>query len=150
MAISYIYLYYIYTSYTRTYIYIYKHPLWISRSIYVDSFDEYIQATKHQLFRDGGPCCALHSSYSESLFLHAVKQNQLSFFLFGFSFTNITIHKTQQRKGESLYILSTTSNRFRNTQGLVRLLLQRAHLCAQLEVGLKPGTFGFIAQVAKH
>ena len=50
----------------------------------------------------------------------------------------------------SLYILSTTSFRFTDTQILAKLLLQRTHRCVQLAAGLKSGTFGFLSQVANH
>ena len=38
-----------------------------------------------------------------SLFLHVVKQNYLSFFLIGFSFTNIMIHRTAGKGWVTLY-----------------------------------------------
>ena len=85
-----------------------------------------------------------HSSLTilPKLFLHAVKQNSL--FIFVYRITGI-------RGGRLfLYILSTASIHSRDTQTLVGLLLQRAHLCAQLTAGLKPGTFVFLTQVANH
>ena len=85
------------------------------------------------------------STYTESLFLHVVKHNLLFlfFFLSGFSFTNI--HDSQDsrcRRRLPPYIFSTTSTRFTDTQTLAGLLLQRAHLCAQLAAGIEHGIFG--------
>ena len=63
-------------------------------------------------------------------FVHtSCKVEFVSFFLSGFSFTNN--HDSQDSRGRkrlSLYILSTTSTRFTDTQTLAGSLLQRAHL----------------------
>ena len=75
----------------------------------------------------------------------------LIFFLSGFFFTNI--HDSQDSKGRrklSFYNFSTTSTRFIDTQTLAGLLLQRAHLCAQLVVEIEPGTFDFLLHVVNH
>ena len=91
------------------------------------------------------------STYMESLFLHAVKHNLLFFVLvfffylfFLFFFHEYSRFTGQQVKGKTLYhyILSTTSDNFADAQTLARLLLQRAHLCAQLVVGIEQGIFG--------
>ena len=100
--------------------------------------DEYMHLTMH--------LDTLHPSYSESLFLHVVKQNSL-FLLSGFSFTNI--QDSQDSRGRRrlfLYILSATSTRFNGIQKLAGLLLQKAHLCARVAARLKPGSFGFLMQ----
>ena len=102
-----------------------------NRGIY---FNEYMQVAKHQLFLDGGSCgietfplicsanrwtgfCIIGSSamkdsrcssstYNESLFLYVVKHNLLflSFFLSGFSFTNI--HDSQDSRWKGRLLLS--------------------------------------------
>ena len=69
------------------------------------------------------------------------------FFLSGFSFT--TIHESQDCRGRGrlfLELLTTTSTRFTDTYTLTGRLLQTAHLCTQVAVGLEPGTFGFRVQ----
>ena len=87
-------------------------------------------------------------TYTESLFLHVVKHNFLFLFQFFFLSVFFFFHKYpqfigQQLKGRlSLYILSTTSARFTDTQALAGLLLQRAHLCTQLAAGIEFGIFG--------
>ena len=98
-----------------------------------------------------------HSSLTilRKLFLHAVKQNSLFIFVSLSRFSSTNIHNLQDnrykgREAIYLYILSTASIHSRDTQTLVGLLLQRAHLCAQLTAGLKPGTFVFLTQVANH
>ena len=70
-------------------------------------------------------------------------------FFWGF-FHKYDLKDSRGRGRLSLYILSTTYFRFTDTQILAKLLLQRAHLCAQLAAGLESGTFGFLSQVAKH
>ena len=78
--------------------------------------------------------------------------------LTGFVFSSILVffnecYDTQDSRGRVrlyLYILSTTCTCFTDTQALARLLLQKAHLCAELAARLKPGTFDFLAQVTKH
>ena len=101
-----------------------------NRGIYLN---EYMQVAKHQLFHDGGSCgietfplicsanrwtgfCIIGSSAMkdsrcslstyESLFLHVVKHNLLflSFFLSGFSFTNI--HDSQDSRWKGRLLLS--------------------------------------------
>ena len=81
-------------------------------------------------------------SSTKSLFLHVITHNSL-FFLPGFSFTNILDLQDSRLRGRlSLYILSTTSTRSTGIQTLAGLLLQRAHISAQLAPGIKHGTFG--------
>ena len=89
-----------------------------------------------------------HSSftYTEGLFFHVVKHNLLFLFLFysiWFFFHEYSRFTGQQVKGRlTPYFLSTFSTHFTNTQTLAGLLLQRAHLCAQLAAGIEHGTFG--------
>ena len=71
------------------------------------------------------------------------------FFLSGFSFTNI--HNSHDSRGSRrlfLYILSTTSTRFTDTQALAGLLLQRAHSAYSWQPDSKRQ--GFLTQVANH
>ena len=72
------------------------------------------------------------STYTESFFLHASKHNLLFFsiWLFFHEYSRFTFS----------YILSTTSTRFTNTYTLAGLLLQIAHICAQLAAGIEQKT----------
>ena len=88
------------------------------------------------------------SSYTDSLFLHVVKDNFLLFFAFFFYLVFLSrvfmIHRTAGEEGGylSTYILPTTSARITVFQTLAGLLLQRNHLCAQLAAGIEHRTFG--------
>ena len=97
-----------------------------------------------------------HSSLTilRKFFLHAVKQDSLFIFvsLSGFSSTNIYNLQDNRYKGREAISLYPFY-RFHSLQGhldISRVILQRAHLCAQLTAGLKPGTFVFLTQVANH
>ena len=72
-----------------------------------------------------------------------VTHNSL-FFPTWFFFHEYSRFTTQQGKGQRLppYILSITFTRLTGIQTLARLLLQRAHISAQLAPGIEQGTFG--------
>ena len=84
------------------------------------------------------------SRYTESPFLYVLKHNLLSFFSIWLFFHEYSRFTKQQVKGEaiSLYLLFANSTRFTDTQTLAGLLLQRAHLCIKLAVGIEHETFG--------
>ena len=79
-------------------------------------------------------CCWLDPFFSKYVFI------KLYFFFcyLDFHSQSFTNHRT------------TTSTRFTDTYPLAGRLLQRSHLCTYLAAGLKPGTFGFQAQVTEH
>ena len=79
-------------------------------------------------------CCWLDPFFSKYVFI------KLYFFFcyLDFHSQSFTNHRT------------TTSTRFTDTYTLAGRLLQRSHLCTYLAAGLKPGTFGFQAQVTEH
>ena len=89
-----------------------------------------------------------NSAYSMFLFwLYSSEQKNRTFYFF------TTIHESQDCSGREmalLQLLITNFTCFTDTQILPGQLLQRAHLCIQEAAGLKPGTFGFRAQVANH
>ena len=72
-----------------------------------------------------------------------VTHNSL-FFPTWFFFHEYSRFTRQQGKGQRLppYILSITFTRLTSIQTLARLLLQRAHISAQLAPGIEQGTFG--------
>ena len=86
------------------------------------------------------------SKNTESLFLHVAKRNLLFlfqfFFYLGFFSRIFTIHRTEDERGDYFLMSFCHFYPFHGHLDIAGLLLQRAHICAQLAAGIEHGIFG--------